>query len=105
MTKRKGRVSVASLLTAIKPIKTRLAVITATMIGDGDLPQEMLDASYDHHERLRATQIVLSCLANTKDARINEAAIDALRKVVEEAQDFLDQPEVAIVCPMMQESA
>jgi len=104
MTKQKGRTSVVSLLKAIKPVKTRLAIITATMVGDEELPQETLDAAYDHHERLMAVQIVLGRVADTEEARMNEVAIDALRELVEEVRNFLAQPEVAFVCPMMEEA-
>jgi hypothetical protein len=98
------RARIASLQKAITAIKTRLGVITATMVGDEELPQATLDAAYDHHERLRAVQIVLGCLAETKGARINEAAVHALWEQVEEAQAYLAQPEVAMFVPPIEET-
>lgn len=98
------RKSVNSLLKAIKPIKTQLAVITGTMVSDEDVTQETLDAAYDHHEHLRAVEIVLGHLADTKEASINGAAIDALRELVEEARAYLTQPELAeLVLPIKEE--
>jgi hypothetical protein len=102
MTKRKGQTSVTNLIQAIRPIKTRLGIITATMVGGEELPQEMLDSAYVHHEHLRAVHIVLRRLIDTKGARINEAAIEALRELVEEARVYLAQPEVSLACPMME---
>jgi hypothetical protein len=104
MTNPRGQTSVTHLLEAIKPIKSRLGVITAVMVGEEDLRQEMLDAAYDHHEHLRAVQIVLSRLAETEGARINEAAIDALRELVEETRAYLAQPDVAFACPVRAEA-
>jgi hypothetical protein len=87
--------SFTKLLSASKPLKSRLAIITALMVGDEDLPQATLDAAYDHHDRLNAMHIVLTRLASAKGARINEAAIATLQELLAEATAYLAQPEVA----------
>lgn len=93
--------SITKLLLAIKPVRTRLAIIRATMVAEEWHEQEVLDAAYDHHDRLKAIHIVLTRLASTKGARVNEAAIAALHEVLEEATAYLSQPEVAeLVSPI-----
>lgn len=92
--------SVTALLKSIKPIKTRLTLITAAVVAEEDLSQPLLDAAYDYHEHIQAVQIVLSQFAS-KGARISNTAIDALRELVEGARAYLAQPEVAELVPSM----
>ncbi len=98
------RISTASLLKTVKAIRPRLAVITGTMFDDEETQEAILAAACDHLERLRAVQIILDCVAETKEARLNETSVRALWKLVEEAQAYLGQPKVAKLVPSIEET-
>ena len=90
---------VRKLLEAIKPLKARLATLTATIVPYDLFDDELLDKALRHHEQLSGVQFVLTQIAGAKGARVNDAAIEALRKVVEEAKAFLARPGIPVLVP------